>query len=170
MAVVVLYDLGTDRVLQHLRGANTPDYDVLPNALINPDLSLLDGIVPLKYWKHSAGAVVEMTAPEKSQVDTDETTALNTGNRAFVVAEIDAQTQLGVRIRALVDDYSKRLNYTINRVRELQEDLQAIKASNGPADNIRAAIRVSYLATNNRSKTAALQDIKDDINAGNQDT
>lgn len=60
--------------LVYMQSVNTPDY---PTAIVNPDLSALQG-VPIKYWKIVAGAVVEMTQSEKNVVD------------AAIAAETDA--------------------------------------------------------------------------------
>lgn len=152
--------------------ANTPDY---PTAewLINPaGFGSLYGIVDPKYWKLTAGGddIEEMSQAEKDAVDAAEAAAITAANRAAPVAAVDAVDGDGVRIRALIELFNKRDNYLTNRIVELQEDLQAIKASTGAADNIRAAIRASYLATTTRTKPDAVQEYKDDINAGNQDT
>lgn len=61
MANVVIFENGK---AQLLKSVNTPDY---PTAIVNPDLSALKG-VPMKYWKESSGAVVEMTPVEKQVV------------------------------------------------------------------------------------------------------
>ncbi len=71
MASIVVYDPAdpdvAGRVTQYVASANTPDYDSEPNKLVNPDLSGVTG-VPVAYWKHSAGSIVEMTQPEKDLV------------------------------------------------------------------------------------------------------
>ena len=76
---------------------------------------------------------------------------------------------IDIKERALLLNANKRINWLTNRVLELQEDLQAIKASSGPVDNIRAAVRASYLATATRDLPGAIQDYKDDIDAGDAD-
>lgn len=71
MANIIEYDpsdpIVNDRVVNIFESANTPDYES-GNYLINPDLSGVSG-VDQKYWKESAGSVVEMTTPEKEDID-----------------------------------------------------------------------------------------------------
>jgi hypothetical protein len=52
-----------------VRSANTPIGAEAENWIINPDLSLLDGIVPPRYWKVVGDTVVEMSAEEKTAAD-----------------------------------------------------------------------------------------------------
>lgn len=61
MAIVVVFSNG---VASYYPSANTPDFENNPNALINPDLSLVDG-VPIQYWKRNGDLVVEMNQAEK---------------------------------------------------------------------------------------------------------
>jgi hypothetical protein len=166
MAVVVNK---ADPKLFH-RSANTPDF---PSAdwLINPaSFATLDGTVAPKYWKVVGADINEMTQPEKDAVDAADAAALTAGNRAGAVAVVDAVDSLGVETRAMIELHNQRLNYCINRIEELQTALDAMKASSGPADNIRAAIPASWLATATRTKAEAITAYKADINAGNQDT
>lgn len=67
MANVAIFDeLATPQhVTQVLISVHTPDYSSRTDVVINPDLSLLEGIVPRKFWKHEAGAIVEWTQAEK---------------------------------------------------------------------------------------------------------
>lgn len=92
-----------------------------------------------------------------------------TTNRTIATLDVDSTTAVGVRTRALIELLNKRDNYLVNRITELQTDLQAIKDSTGGTANIRNAINGSYLPTQTRTKADAVQDYKDDINAGNQD-
>jgi hypothetical protein len=73
MSQIIVYDPNdptvASRVTSFNRSANTPDYDAETNKLVNPDLSALDGIVPQNYWKVVSGAVYEMTATEKADLD-----------------------------------------------------------------------------------------------------
>ena len=72
MAKVLLYDPSDinvpNRVLQYLLSANEPDYFDNPNALINPDVSSLNG-VPVQYWKFDNGNIIEMPQNEKDIID-----------------------------------------------------------------------------------------------------
>lgn len=93
-----------------------------------------------------------------------------TENRATVVVETDSKkSPIGTRDRALIGTLNKRINWLTNRVIELQEDLQAIKGSSGPANAIRDAIRPGYSATATRPRPDAIQAFKDDVNAGEGD-
>ena len=68
MSNVVMYDpngVVVNRVISYLQSVNTPDYENLPNVLINPDVSSLSSI-PKNYWKVDSGNVVEMTTNEKT--------------------------------------------------------------------------------------------------------
>ena len=72
MSKIVVYDPGAavvDAVIEYNPSANTPDYDSEPNKLVNPDLSLLEGIVPVLYWKRVGSTVVEMNQTEKETID-----------------------------------------------------------------------------------------------------
>lgn len=59
----------------HRLTVNTPDWNTLADTLINPALTgLYDRpsrtyTIPIKYWKESSGAIVEMTQVEKDAVD-----------------------------------------------------------------------------------------------------
>ncbi len=53
---------------QYLTSVHTPSYPV-EDWVINPDVSLLLGIVPNKYWKVVGDDVLEMTQSEKDVVD-----------------------------------------------------------------------------------------------------
>ena len=146
----------------------------------NPDLTAVSAFPDdVKYWIRQAfpdDTVTLMDQAARDAVDAAELSADIAAVRAAAVAAPDvaaeetSQGVEGLQLRELVELFNKRDNYIINRVTEVQEDLQAIKATNGPADNIRAAIRASYLATNTRTRAAAITDYKDDINAGNADT
>ena len=72
MSKIVVYDPSdptvAGRVTQYNKSAHTPDYDGESNKLVDPDLDAVNG-VPLQYWKHSTGSVVEMSQPEKDAVD-----------------------------------------------------------------------------------------------------
>lgn len=52
---------------QYLVSVNTPDYEGNPNAIINPDITAVQG-VPLKFWKRVGNTIVEMTQAEKDAV------------------------------------------------------------------------------------------------------
>lgn len=59
---VVVFKKNTAQIV-----VNPPDlvkYHKMPNAMVNPDLSLVKGEPP-HFWKMSAGSVVPMSRPEK---------------------------------------------------------------------------------------------------------
>lgn len=64
MANVVLF---TNGVAQYLKSVNTPDYEGNPNALIDPDLSAVQG-VDMQWWKLDGSSVVEMSPAEKQAI------------------------------------------------------------------------------------------------------
>ncbi len=66
---------------------HTPNYDPLL-YLINPDLTLLEGIVPETYWKISGELVVEMSQDEKSAASTDQANPINEINAAASFGEL----------------------------------------------------------------------------------
>ncbi len=158
-----------NRATKELRtSVNTPDFNPI-DWIINPDLSGVAG-VPSKYWNIVGDIVSEMSQGEKDAVNAAEAAALTASNRAGAIATTTESDDLGIQLRELVELFNKRDNYLANRIIELQDALDAVKASSGPADNIRAAIPVSWLATTTRTRADAIQDYTDDINAGGADS
>ena len=146
----------------------------LPEAVANyieePDLSGVQGVPP-KYWNIVGDTVSEMNASEKAAVDAAETAAALANAQTIALNDADDTVRgVGHEIRAIIEIFNKRDNYLTNRIVELQEDLQAIKASSGGASTIRGAIRNNYLATNTRPKPDAVQDYKDEITSGGADS
>ena len=72
MSVIVIYDPAdvtvAGKVTAHHKSANTPAFDGVTDKLVNPDLSALSAVAQ-KYWKHSTGSIVEMSAQEKTDID-----------------------------------------------------------------------------------------------------
>lgn len=64
MSNVVLF---TNGVASYLQSVNTQYYENDPNALINPDLSAVQG-VDIWWWKRSGNSIGEMTSAEKQAV------------------------------------------------------------------------------------------------------
>jgi hypothetical protein len=160
----------TLNTLRSVASADLPEPEA--NYIQDPVLP----VVEPKYWKIVGDAVFEMDAGEKAAVDSADQNARRLRNRARAVAAPDTSSLAeenfvidGVQLRELIELFNRRDNYLVNRIIQLQEDLQAIKASNGPADNIRAAIRGSYLPTATRTRAEAIQTYKDEINAGDAD-
>lgn len=72
MSRVVLFKGNIPEIID---SAHTPDYAGRPDAVINPDLSAVDG-VPLKYWKKQNKSVVAMSVSERDAVDAAEQAAI----------------------------------------------------------------------------------------------
>jgi len=71
MSNVALYDpagVVTNMVTEYLLSVNTPDYDNVPDKLVNPDVSGLSD-VDRQYWKVDGSTVVEMSSGEKTSMD-----------------------------------------------------------------------------------------------------
>ena len=58
----------SNKVTAYLRSVHTPNYNLIKNKIINPDLSNVLN-VNIKYWKISNEQVVEMSITEKSNID-----------------------------------------------------------------------------------------------------
>ena len=65
--------------------------------------------------------------------------------------------------------FNQRDNYLINRVLQLQQAMDDMKASTGAADSIRDAIPATFLPTVTRPRNDAIQAYKDEIDSGNAD-
>ena len=154
--------------IDYRKSQHEPDFPTV-DWFHDPDVSAVSA-VPTKYWRVGTNPVQEMNQAEKDAVDAAEAAAALASRRALPVGETTDVTGEGIRIRALVELLNKRDNYIINRISELQTAFDDVKASTGAADNIRAAIPASWLATATRTKAQAMTDLTDDINAGNQDT
>lgn len=137
-------------------------------ALRNPDTSAVDGW-DSKYWILTGDVLTLMDQAARDAVDVAEAAAVVTVNRADAVAKTTEESALGMEIRELIELTNKRDNYLVNRITELQGALDAVKASSGPADNIRTAIPASWLGTSTRTRAEAITDYTDDINAGGAD-
>jgi len=71
MSTVVFYNpsaIVPNQVTQILYSAHTPDYVHLPDVLINPNLSVVSGIL-MKYWYVSGNDVLEMSPSDKNTID-----------------------------------------------------------------------------------------------------
>jgi len=152
----------------YVRSGNDPDFPDPPWLLVPPGSgnATLIATVPGKYLKIAGDVLSEMDAGEKATVDAAEAAAELADNRATSTANVDANEVQGFDLRALIETFNKRDNYLVNRVAELQAALDAVKASSGPADNIRAAIPAWWLATNTRTKPETVTDYKNNIAAG----
>lgn len=119
MAKIAIFDEGASpqRVIRVIPFADTPLYEGRTDVVINPDLSLLEGIVPMEDWKHEGGAIVEWTQAEK-----DARAAARAAAEAAQAAQqiLDNRTQaqeilanvdeLGVLFRAFADIVREEIN------------------------------------------------------------
>ena len=166
-----------NRATRELRlSVNTPDF---PTAqwIINPDLSAFNAIggYQARYAEISGDDVLLLSASERQQADNADrdtriansrTSALNALDRLIEESAPITVAHIGLLLRELIELLNKRDNYVINRVEELQTTFDDIKATSGPADNIRAAIPSSFLATNTRSRKEAIDVFKSEISSG----
>ncbi len=127
--------------------------------------------IPIKYWTpDGSGSVREMTTLEKNVVDAAVAAVRTQRHRTEAINATSEVSGLGVETRALIELLNKRDNFLTNRLVEIQDALDAMKATGGGVQNVRDAIPGTWLATNTRTKDNAITDYTDDINAGNQDT
>jgi len=154
------------QVLLSIASADLPE--AIANYIEDPDMSGVFGIPP-KYWIITGDFVSEMSLAQKAVVDAALDAALVTDNREINLAEPDSEQSEGMRVRALIQLLNKRDNYLVNRIIELQDALLAMKATSGGAQTIRDTIPVNFMASQVRSRADAVQDYRDDINAGVND-
>lgn len=113
MARVVIFDPNAtpQRVLQVLDSVSSPDFAGRNDVVIEPDLSLVQasGFTSL-YWKHETGAIVAMTAGERSALDAQILEALTLSVRDRGKAIVDALSDSGILQRALADIVKDELN------------------------------------------------------------
>lgn len=99
MANVALFRSG--QTPQYLTSVHTPDYSSDPDAIVNPDVSAVIAVA-LKYWKRSGNSVVEMSAGEKSAVDSAIASALLSARRSGAEVSQSSPEPDGIRLRALI--------------------------------------------------------------------
>lgn len=105
------------------------------------------------------------------QANIDAATAAAEQDRTRSNAEIvpDSEKQDGMGMRSIIETFNKRDNYLTNRILQLQQAMDDMKASTGAADSIRDAIPAVFLPTATRPRNDAIQDYKDEITSGNAD-
>lgn len=106
---IVIYDTTTYRVNSYKISVNTPYYTSRIDVVINPDVSLLEGI-PLRYWKYDNGYIVEMTQGEKDTVDTGIAEAQELGIRTGSIGHVNNFEDIGLLMRALVEVIRDEIN------------------------------------------------------------
>ena len=87
MANVVIFDIGTNRIVSYFQSVDSNLYIARPDVVIDPDLSALSGI-PKKYWKHEGGSIVTMTQGEKDTFDAER----EASRKAILIAKLDAMS------------------------------------------------------------------------------
>jgi hypothetical protein len=115
MANVIIFE---DGVAQYLESVNTPDYEGNPNAIVEPDLSLVEG-VPMKFWKQDGDEVLEMTQAEKDAVLAAE---LQTRKARADEYNIDLKTAITALIKVV------NIRLPANQKITKQEMIDALKA------------------------------------------
>ena len=131
-----------------------------PTPLVNPDLSLLVGIVPFRYWKHDgAGAIVEYTAAEKSTQDTVETLAADLGTR-----QAGKDGLVGFNGRALLQRaFAAVMKDEFNIVRGWTRDFKsAVAAANNLGDLKTAVAALPTLPDRNLGQLRTAMDTRID--------
>lgn len=136
------------------------------NYIQDPDVTVVAGFAT-KYWTITGDVVTLMTQGERDAVDAAIAAQQVLDRRAGAVAEPDQSKSF--QLRELFEVFNKRDNFLVNRIVELQDALDAMKASVGNAASLRDAIPASFLATNTRTRAETIQNYKDDINAGGAD-
>jgi len=161
---------------EYRQSVHTPDFPDGPTGwMLDPDVSAVYPAVPTKYWVVPAhpgtDAITEMDAAAKAVVDAAEAAALVTFNRAEAVAEPDdVDGFAGWRTRELIELFNKRDNYLVNRIEEIQTALTNIR-DQVLGTQARQNIPPGFpMATSTRPRSEAIQDYKDDINAGGADS
>jgi len=105
------------------------------------------------------------------QTNIDAATAEAAKVRQRNQAEIapDGEGSGGMSARALIAVLNQRDNFLTNRIIELQQAMDAMKASTGAVQNLRDAIPANFLPTAPRPRNDAIQDYKDEVSSGNAD-
>jgi len=111
------------------------------------------------------------TAYLADQANIDAATAEANTVRQRNQAEIapDGEGSGGMSARSLIAVFNQRDNFLTTRIIQLQDAMDAMKASVGAADSIRAAIPANFLPTATRPRNDAIQDYKDEISSGDAD-
>ncbi len=146
---------------------HTDDFPVA-DWIINPDLSAVQGF-PTIYWEINGDAVLLVNQATRDARDAEIAADALVQQRTAAATAPDQSGGGGIQLRELFEVFNKRDNYLVNRIAELQAAMDAMKASTGAVQNLRDAIPASWLATNTRTRANAIQDYKDDINAGGAD-
>jgi len=126
MASIAIFDpLATpQKVLSYLDSISSPDYAGRTDVVIQPDISALAGI-PIIYWKHVAGAIVEMTVSEKSAVDAAIIQAAINAMRSGGISTLVVQSPAGIVLRAFADILKDEFNIIRQWITDFKADVAA---------------------------------------------
>ena len=102
MATIVTFDpaVTPQRVLRVIFRGDPAPFRERTDWVLNPDLSLLEGIIPRKYWKHDAGTIVEYTAGEKVARDTAQAAADDLATRERAKDDLEGFVARSLVLRA----------------------------------------------------------------------
>lgn len=106
---------------------------------------------------------------DQANIDAATAQTITVANRGLAEDLPDRPAQDGMSSRAIIEIFNKRDNFLTTRIIELQDAMDAMKASTGAVQNLRDAIPANFLPTNTRPRNDAIQDYKDDISSGNAD-
>ena len=157
------YPYGKD----YRKSVNEPDFPQV-DWIWEPDLSAVVGFNSI-YWDITGDVVSLVDQATRDARDAEIAAQALIDERDAAAASPDREGFEGTHIRGLFEVFNKRDNYLVTRILELQAALDAMKASVGAADSIRAAIPSTWLASSTRPRADAIQDYKDDIQAGGAD-
>ena len=132
-----------------------------------PDCDTEDGVITI--WRDARPEPTQaaIDAVTQTQIDDQAIADFRTKAKAATSQTIDHG---GMSARAIIEILNKRDNFNTNRIKELQDALTAMKASTGGIANLRAAIPGSFMGTNTRPRSDAIQDYHDEIDSGGSDT
>lgn len=162
MANVAIFNEGAtpENVLKYLKSVDTSKYVSRTDVVINPS----PPAVPLKYWKHVAGTIVEMTQAEKDAVDASLAAAALSRLKITAKALYDGQQEQGQALRALV----LVLLDEINTLRGWMQDFKdGVATANNLAD-VKTLV-AGLPNTPDRTLAQAKTAIQSEIDAGSVD-
>ena len=158
--------------LINVEQVNNPEYPDPPWLLvpIGSNNEMVIETTPVKYRILTGDVLSAMSQAQRDVVDAQEKIERDEGNKNSAAAGVTGDdSPLNWQTRSVIGTSNQRDNYVVNRVAELQNVLLEIKASTGAADNIRAAIPDSFLATNTKERQEAYADYVVDIESGQAD-
>lgn len=158
--------------LVYLTSVNDPEYLDPPWLFVAPGSpnEAVIAAVPTQYRKIAGDVVSEMSQAEKDAVDAAIDAAELAENRVTSAAVTERDDPLGFEARALIELLNKRDNFNINRLKEIQDTLVAIREQTF-GQQARQNIDPGFpLGTATRSRADAIQDYKDEINSGGADS